>query len=93
MPPTLGGKSFVTTRTLGSPPSISSQRGLAERSDGAGTRGNGVHGVGALDAGSGFAPLPGWRVLAVRGDDARAWLHDLVTADVASLPTATLVAR
>ena len=46
----------------------------------------GSAGVDALDAGRGFAPLAGWRVLAIRGDDARAWLHDLVTADVASLP-------
>jgi folate-binding protein YgfZ len=42
-------------------------------------------GVDALERGSAFAPLPDWRVLAVRGADARDWLHDLVTADVASL--------
>ena len=48
--------------------------------------GTGSAGIAALDAGRGFAPLPGWRVLAIRGEDARAWLHDLVTADGASLP-------
>jgi tRNA-modifying protein YgfZ len=30
--------------------------------------------------------LPGWGVTAVRGSDARSWLHDLVTADVESVP-------
>ncbi|MGH2679945.1 MAG: hypothetical protein ACRDG8_05600, partial [Actinomycetota bacterium] len=29
--------------------------------------------------------LPGWRVVAVRGADARPWLQDLVTADVSGL--------
>ena len=30
--------------------------------------------------------LAGWRVIAVRGTDARAWLQDLVTADVEGMP-------
>jgi tRNA-modifying protein YgfZ len=42
-------------------------------------------GVDALERGAAFALLGGWRVLAVRGADARAWLHDLVTVDVATL--------
>ena len=29
--------------------------------------------------------LSGWRMIAVRGADAGAWLHDLVTADVEGL--------
>jgi tRNA-modifying protein YgfZ len=32
-----------------------------------------------------FATLPGWRVIAVGGADAMAWLHDLITADVEGL--------
>ena len=39
----------------------------------------------ALENGSSFAELSGWRLIAVRGDDATAWLHDLVTADVEGL--------
>jgi folate-binding protein YgfZ len=35
--------------------------------------------------GRGFAELSGWRTVAVRGADASAWLHDLVTADVQGL--------
>ncbi|HEX5936699.1 MAG TPA: hypothetical protein VFZ75_03250 [Actinomycetota bacterium] len=42
-------------------------------------------GVAALERDSGSVHLSDWRVLAVRGADARRWLHDLVTADVASL--------
>jgi folate-binding protein YgfZ len=38
-----------------------------------------------LEHGSTFAELAEWRTVAVRGTDARAWLHDLVTADVQSL--------
>ena len=41
--------------------------------------------VEALEEGRAFAELAGWRVVAVRGTDARRWLHDLVTADVARL--------
>jgi folate-binding protein YgfZ len=41
----------------------------------------------ALESGIAFAELPGWRVIAVRGADATAWLHDLVTADVEGLET------
>ncbi len=32
-----------------------------------------------------FAVLSGWGITAVRGADARSWLHDLVTADVEAL--------
>ena len=39
----------------------------------------------ALVRGRAFAELRGWRLVTVRGADARKWLHDLVTADVASL--------
>jgi folate-binding protein YgfZ len=39
----------------------------------------------ALETGSAFAELSGWRAIAVRGAGARAWLHDLVTADVDGL--------
>lgn len=41
--------------------------------------------VAALEAECAFVALEGWRILAVHGDDARAWLQDLVTADVATL--------
>lgn len=41
--------------------------------------------VDALEDGSAFAELSTWRAMAVRGDDAGAWLHDLVTADVEGL--------
>jgi folate-binding protein YgfZ len=41
--------------------------------------------LGALERGAAFAGLPGWRAIAVEGADARPWLHDLVTADVAGL--------
>jgi folate-binding protein YgfZ len=43
--------------------------------------------VDALDADRAFAELVGWRLVEVGGGDARAWLHDLVTADIASLTT------
>jgi tRNA-modifying protein YgfZ len=39
----------------------------------------------ALEGERAFVELSGWRLLVVGGSDARAWLHDLVTADVASL--------
>jgi tRNA-modifying protein YgfZ len=39
----------------------------------------------ALEEGRAFAELVDWRKIAVRGGDARAWLHDLVTADVEGL--------
>jgi folate-binding protein YgfZ len=39
----------------------------------------------ALDEGRAFAELIGWRVIAVSGNDARGWLHDLVTANVEGL--------
>jgi tRNA-modifying protein YgfZ len=41
--------------------------------------------VDALDDGRGFVDRSGDRTLVVRGADARAWLGDLVTADVATL--------
>ncbi len=41
--------------------------------------------VRALDEGRGFAELDDRSITLVSGADARAWLHDLVTADVASL--------
>jgi len=41
--------------------------------------------VDALIEGRAFAALPGHRIVRVRGADAKAWLHDLVTCDVASL--------
>jgi folate-binding protein YgfZ len=43
--------------------------------------------VDALDDGRGFVDRSSDRMLQVRGADARRWLGDLVTADVASLPT------
>jgi len=39
----------------------------------------------ALEREHAFAELRGWRLLGVRGADAGAWLHDLVTADVRTL--------
>ena len=39
----------------------------------------------ALEEGRAHAELAGWRVVAVRGTDAQAWLHDLITADVEGL--------
>jgi tRNA-modifying protein YgfZ len=39
----------------------------------------------ALEEGRAFAELAGWRTVAVRGADARAWLHDLITTDVEGL--------
>jgi tRNA-modifying protein YgfZ len=39
----------------------------------------------ALEEGRAFAQLAGWRTVAVRGADARSWLHDLITADVEGL--------
>jgi tRNA-modifying protein YgfZ len=38
------------------------------------------------DRGPLFAVLSGWGITAVRGSDARSWLHDLVTTDVEGLP-------
>jgi hypothetical protein len=82
MPPTLGGKSFVTTRVLGiSTGPISSQSVLGD-----GGAATGTTQMDALERGTAFAELPGWRTIGVAGDDARAWLHDLVTADVEGLP-------
>ena len=43
--------------------------------------------VDALDDGRGFVDRSSDRMLQVRGADARRWLGDLVTADVASLPS------
>jgi tRNA-modifying protein YgfZ len=42
-------------------------------------------GLAAIDAGHAFTRPEGTRVVRVTGRDAVAWLHDLVTADVASL--------
>jgi tRNA-modifying protein YgfZ len=39
----------------------------------------------ALERDRAFAELRGWRLLVVRGADARGWLHDLITADVRTL--------
>jgi folate-binding protein YgfZ len=39
----------------------------------------------ALERGRAFAELTGWRIVHVGGADARRWLHDLITADVAGL--------
>lgn len=39
----------------------------------------------ALHEGRAFADLSGWRKVRVTGSDARGWLNDLVTCDVASL--------
>ncbi len=39
----------------------------------------------ALEEGRGFVALTSWRKVRVAGADARTWLHDLLTADVASL--------
>jgi folate-binding protein YgfZ len=43
----------------------------------------------ALERERAFAELRGWRFLAVRGADARGWLHDLITADVRTLGPGT----
>jgi hypothetical protein len=81
MPPTLGGKSFVTTRVLGiSTGPISSQSVLDE-----GGAATGTTQPDALARGQAFAELSGWRVIRVTGGDAGAWLHDLITADVEGL--------
>ena len=50
-----------------------------------GGRRTGSTGSDALESGSAFALLSGWRAIVVRGVDAGAWLHDLVTADVEGL--------
>jgi folate-binding protein YgfZ len=88
----------VTTRVLGiSTGPISSQRQISgrgscrpepDRFERASERGvsteprrRDVH-----ENGNAFAELAGWRTVAVRGADARGWLHDLVTADVQGLP-------
>jgi folate-binding protein YgfZ len=39
----------------------------------------------ALNAGRAFAVLDDYRIVRVQGTDARGWLHDLITCDVASL--------
>jgi len=57
-------------------------RRIAGSRGGAGTRSTQLE---ALENGNAFAQLPGWRVIAVRGTDAAAWLHDLITADVEGL--------
>lgn len=41
--------------------------------------------VEALTSGRAFVELTGWRLVEVTGEDARAWLHDLVTADVRTM--------
>jgi tRNA-modifying protein YgfZ len=41
--------------------------------------------VAALDSGRAFADLTMWRKIAVRGADARAWLNDLLSADLGGL--------
>ena len=80
MPPTLGGKSFVTTRvfgisTGGYPPRAGSMREVRDGNDAAeGWR-----------RGRAFAVLSGWGHHRRGGTDARSWLHDLVTADVEGL--------
>lgn len=43
----------------------------------------------ALEDGRAFVALSGWGMVRVTGADARAWLHDLLTADVASLRPGT----
>ncbi|HET9672112.1 MAG TPA: hypothetical protein VFQ40_04615 [Actinomycetota bacterium] len=43
----------------------------------------------ALEGARAFAELRGWRLVSVRGGDARAWLQDLVTADVRTLEPGT----
>jgi folate-binding protein YgfZ len=45
--------------------------------------------VEALERERAFAELHDWRLLVVRGTDARSWLHDLVTADVRTLESGT----
>jgi folate-binding protein YgfZ len=42
-------------------------------------------GAGALAAGDAFADLSSWRKVRVVGSDARGWLNDLLTADIADL--------
>jgi tRNA-modifying protein YgfZ len=43
----------------------------------------------ALREGRAFADLSDWRKILAHGPDARTWLNDLLTADLASLPTGT----
>ena len=83
MPPTLGGKSFVTTRVLG----ISTGRISSQSAEGGAREASQRERreQDALERGRAFAMLPGWRTVAVSGTDARSWLHDLVTADVEGL--------
>lgn len=41
--------------------------------------------LGLIEAGQARLPLPGWRLTMATGEDARSFLHDLLTADVATL--------
>jgi tRNA-modifying protein YgfZ len=43
----------------------------------------------ALRSGGGYADLSGWRKVAVTGGDARTWLNDLLSADLADLAEGT----
>jgi len=47
-----------------------------------------AHDLAALLQGRGFVDLSEWRKVRVSGLDAASWLHDLLTADVAGLPSA-----
>jgi folate-binding protein YgfZ len=57
---------------------------LSEGLDTGGTA-TGTQRIDALEKDRAFAVL-GHRIISVRGADARTWLHDLITADVAGLP-------
>jgi folate-binding protein YgfZ len=63
---------------------ISSQRVWPEGLDDRGAA-TGTPQLDALEQGHAFAVLPDWNVIWIRGADARAWLHDLITADIAGL--------
>ena len=58
---------------------------LPEGLEGKGVATTGTPQLDALEHARAFTRLVGWRVVGVRGTDARAWLQDLVTADVDGL--------
>jgi folate-binding protein YgfZ len=69
----------------GCPPDGYPLRGFGESST-IGGAATGTAQLDALERGRAFAVLLDWNVTWIGGADARAWLHDLITADVAGLP-------
>jgi hypothetical protein len=76
MPPTRGGKSFVTSRVRGRSTAIILSMHAAHPNPDE---------LALLEAGRAVVVLDGWRIVDISGSDARGWLNDLLTADVASL--------